>query len=72
MSAIRGTGIPPWLKLSVTKADLGKTRKESEIPARTPTENHGLWGFFNQSKTLLTVPHDETQHGMGNEITEEL
>ncbi len=34
---------------------------------RTPyevNEMHGLWGFFNEKKTLLTEPIEEQKHGM--------
>jgi len=27
------------------------------------SENHGLWGFFNQDKEALTLPKDLNEHG---------
>lgn len=66
MSAIRGTGIPPWMKLSVTTADLRSNTRTELPPQESP--NHGLWGFFNKGRTMLTVPYDETQHGMTSKL----
>lgn len=68
MSAIRGTGIPPWIKLSVTTTDLRSNTRTELPPQESP--NHGLWGFFNKGKTILTVPYDETQHGMDIRLVE--
>jgi hypothetical protein len=61
MSAIRSTGIPPWIKLSVSAADLKTPRKIQ--PAYEIDENHGLWGFFNQSRTILTSPDKMHEYG---------
>jgi hypothetical protein len=62
MSAIRGTGIPGWINLSVSAADLKTPRKVT--PAYETDEDHGLWGFFNQSRTILTPPDKMHEHGM--------
>jgi len=39
-------------------------------PAKRPKvqvdPDHGLWGFFNEDKKLLTRPKDEAAHGIIN------
>jgi hypothetical protein len=56
------------MKLSVTTADLRSNTRTELPPQESP--NHGLWGFFNKGKTMLTVPYDETQHGMRSKLHE--
>jgi hypothetical protein len=66
MSAMRGKGIPPWIKLSVTEADLKTPRKirpDTEAEGVIDYE-HGLWGFFNKEQTLLTPPKKMNEHGL--------
>jgi hypothetical protein len=61
MSAIRGTGVQPWIKLSVTKDDVKTPRNIEHV--YEPNQNHGLWKFFNRNRTILSEPFDEGRHG---------
>jgi large subunit ribosomal protein L47 len=61
MSAIRGTGVAPWIRLSVSEKDVREPRVIR--PAPKPNTEHGLWGFFNEDKALLTTPYEESKHG---------
>jgi hypothetical protein len=65
MSAIRGDGIKPWIKLSVTQDDVKTPRRIQHIFEKKPQnfEEHGLIKFFNKSKQLLTEPYTELDHG---------
>jgi len=51
-------------RLQITKEDLPKPVVD---PAKRPKiitdPDHGLWGFFNKEKTLLSKPEDDSQHG---------
>jgi hypothetical protein len=62
MSAIRGTGLGPWIKLSVKPADVEAPRKIEIEPEDSP--DHGLWNFFNPQRTILSTPVEEAKHGM--------
>ena len=63
VSAIRSTG--PRVPLKVNKYPL-------PVPVENPdrrkkfktTENHGLWGFFNEEKKAMVSPEEEASHGM--------
>ncbi|KAF2199201.1 MRP-L47-domain-containing protein [Delitschia confertaspora ATCC 74209] len=64
VSAVRRTGPRPRQTLSVKKAQL-------PVPVMDPKaksaiegdEDHGLWGFFNKDKKLLSTPEEELAHG---------
>jgi large subunit ribosomal protein L47 len=62
MSAMRGTGLGPWIKLSVKPEDVEAPRK-IEIQAEE-SPDHGLWNFFNPQRTILSTPVEESRHGM--------
>ena len=63
VSALRRTG--PRFAFGMSKYPLPQPvldpLKRSEIKV---DEKHGLWGFFNQYRQLLTQPRDEIEHGM--------
>jgi hypothetical protein len=63
MSAIRGTGLPRWVKLSVTEADVKTPRRRENMEQYITEETHGLWGFFNDKKELLTPPENLLEYG---------
>lgn len=62
MSAIKGGGVQPWIRLSVTKDDLETPRRIKHV--FKPNESHGLWKFFNGARTILTDPYELKKHGM--------
>jgi hypothetical protein len=68
MSAMRGKGIPPWIKLSVTEADLKTPRKIRPNAEELVDFTHGLWGFFNKEQ-LLTPPEEISKHGLSSLTT---
>ncbi|KAF2671365.1 MRP-L47-domain-containing protein [Microthyrium microscopicum] len=66
MSAIRGTGVAPWIKLSVTHDDLKTPR--AITPVYPKNTSHGLNKFFavnlaTGEPELLSIPHEENKHG---------
>jgi hypothetical protein len=62
MSALKGTGVAPWIKLSVQPEDVKMPRQFDVVNEPSP-ENHGLWGFFNDKRTLLSTPKEDAAHG---------
>jgi large subunit ribosomal protein L47 len=62
VSAIRATG--PREPLSVSKEQLPvpvlDPKKRSKVPV---SDTHGLWGFFNKKKTVLSTPEEDYAHG---------
>jgi large subunit ribosomal protein L47 len=48
--------IQPW-ELPKPVVD-PKKRSKMEVDA-----DHGLWGFFNKDKTLLSEPQEDSNHG---------
>src|ERR1700742_3328209 len=64
MSAMRGTGLGPWIKLSVKPEDVEAPRQIEIQPEESP--EHGLWNFFNPQRTILSTPVEESRHGMAS------
>jgi hypothetical protein len=64
MSAMRGTGLGPWIKLSVKPEDVEAPRNIEIQPEECP--DHGLWNFFNPQRTILSTPLEESKHGMAS------
>jgi hypothetical protein len=58
---MRGTGLGPWIRLSVKPEDVEVPRKIQIEPEESP--NHGLWNFFNPQRTILSTPVEESRHG---------
>lgn len=63
MSALKGTGLHKRMKLSVSIKDIPEPVPKSEISPERGDEDHGLWGFFNKDRTLLSLPEDLGNHG---------
>lgn len=63
VSAVRRTGLryPVGMSNRPLPEPVLDPEKRSKI---TTDESHGLWGFFNKDKKLLTEPLEESQHGM--------
>ena len=62
VSAIRRTG--PRVPLSVAKYTLPEpVWNPPGRDAFTTREDHGLWGFFNEKRTSMTLPEDLDAHG---------
>ena len=68
VSALRRTGLRH--PVSMSKVPLPQPvldpRKRSKP---TVAENHGLWGFFNEQRTTLSTPDQDSQHGISIAIT---
>jgi large subunit ribosomal protein L47 len=62
---MRGTGLGPWIKLSVKPEDVEAPRQIEIQPEESP--DHGLWNFFNPQRTILSTPVEESRHGMACE-----
>ncbi|KAF2395713.1 MRP-L47-domain-containing protein [Trichodelitschia bisporula] len=63
MSAIKGSGLGPSYKLSVTLEDLPIPVDSKEISKPQPDQQHGLWGFFNKERTVLSLVETDSAHG---------
>ena len=63
MSALKGKGIHENMRLTVGIKDLLEPVAEDKITPEVGDENHGLWGFFNKDRSLLTRPEDLGNHG---------
>lgn len=63
LSALRATGLR-GKRISIRKNELPEPvwdpAKRSEIET---DPNHGLWGFFNKDKALITTPDEDSSHG---------
>lgn len=63
LSALRRTGLRHPIGMS--KVPLPVPVLEPERRSKvTVDEKHGLWGFFNKGRTLLSTPEEEDAHGM--------
>ena len=63
VSALRRTGLRH--PVSMAKYPLPQPVLDPEKhPKPTVSENHGLWGFFNEKRTTLSTPEEDNQHGM--------
>jgi large subunit ribosomal protein L47 len=63
MSALKGKGLHKYMKLTVGIKDLPAPVHPSKLTPEVGDENHGLWGFFNNERSLLTLPEDLGNHG---------
>ncbi|KAH8691346.1 mitochondrial 39-S ribosomal protein L47 (MRP-L47)-domain-containing protein [Talaromyces proteolyticus] len=61
VSAIHMTG--PKYRLGVSKYPLPTPVTLAERPARDPTPDHGLWGFFPPDRLPLSTPEYDIEHG---------
>ena len=62
ISALRRTG--PKRRLAMDQFPLPEPVMDvDKRPALETDKDHGLWGFFNKDRTLLTEPLTEGQHG---------
>jgi len=62
VSAIRGTG--PRVPLSISKYPLPRPVRDSERRKEFQTNpDHGLWGFFDKTRSSMLSPEDEAAHG---------
>lgn len=61
VSAIHRTG--PRFRLGVSKYPLPKPVPADQLQRRSPTPNHGLWGFFPSDRQRLSTPEYDTDHG---------
>ncbi|OJJ46743.1 hypothetical protein ASPZODRAFT_16495 [Penicilliopsis zonata CBS 506.65] len=68
VSAIHRTG--PKFPLGVSKYPLPKPVSPDAIERRSPTPNHGLWGFFPPDKQALSTPEYDGAHGRSWSIQE--
>lgn len=62
ISAIHRTGTRH--PLSVAKYPLPKPEPIERQEKRPENPNHGLWGFFPETKNALATPEEEYSHGM--------
>ena len=70
MSAIKGKGIHPKMHLSVKPEDVPIPTASDRHSKIEVDENHGLWGFFNKEKTLLSLPDELGNHGRAWSVQE--
>jgi large subunit ribosomal protein L47 len=63
MSAIKGDGIHARMRLSVKPEDVPVPVSDDRRSKIEADEKHGLWGFFNKEKTLLSLPDELGNHG---------
>ena len=68
VSALRRTGLRHPVSMSKVPLpepvlDTSKTKIEGTI-------NHGLWGFFNAQRTVLSTPDEDDAFGMASRTTE--
>ena len=63
MSAIKGKGLHAKMRLSVKPEDVPVPVARDRRSKIEVDENHGLWGFFNKEKTLLSLPDELGNHG---------
>ena len=62
VSGVRRTGLR--YPVGMSKFPLPEPQLDPEKRTKITTdENHGLWGFFNKEKKLLTEPLEEAKHG---------
>jgi large subunit ribosomal protein L47 len=51
-------------RLSIRPSELPKPVTDPKLRSKIEVDpNHGLWGFFNKQKTLLSNPEDDSNHG---------
>ncbi|KAF2424487.1 MRP-L47-domain-containing protein [Tothia fuscella] len=63
LSAMRRSGLR-GKKLSITPDQLPEPVFDPSKRSKIETDpDHGLWGFFNKDRTLLSLPQDDTEHG---------
>jgi large subunit ribosomal protein L47 len=70
MSALKGTGVAPWIPLTVSKQDLRTPRNISYDVIEDTDRSHGLWGFFNDKGEMLTSPVVEMDFGRAWAVAE--
>src|ERR1700712_2807338 len=70
MSALKGTGVAPWIPLTVSKQDLRTPRNISYDVVPDVDRSHGLWGFFNDKGEMLTAPVVEMDFGRAWAVAE--
>lgn len=61
VSALRRTGLRHPVSMSkvpLPQPDLNHKKRKIEV-----AENHGLWGFFNTQRTVLSTPEEDNAHG---------
>ena len=66
VSALRRTGVKKFLSISPLVGVQGLPKPVLDPKKRTKIvtdPKHGLYGFFNTEKQLLTKPNEEAQHG---------
>lgn len=63
VSALRRTGVRQ--PLSVSKEPLPQPVLDPKKRDRVKVdEKHGLWGFFNRERTVLSTPEEDDAHGL--------
>ena len=71
VSAIRRTGPRATKGLWAYPLPEPVTRKrQSKQADYEGTDNHGLWGFFNEAKEAMLPPYKEARHGMSASSTD--
>lgn len=63
VSALRRTGLknPVSMANEPLPQPVLDPKKRSKVQV---DEDHGLWGFFNKGKTVLSTPEEDVAHGM--------
>ena len=61
VSALRRTGLRH--PVSMSKVPLPQPVLDPKKRKIEVAENHGLWGFFNTQKTVLSTPDEDSAHG---------
>lgn len=63
LSALRRTGLR--YPVGMSKVPLPEPVLNPKMRSKvTVDEKHGLWGFFNKARTLLSTPEEDNAHGM--------
>ena len=63
VSALRRTGLRHPVSMSkvpLPQPVLDPTKRMKP----TVDESHGLWGFFNEQRTTLSTPKEDSEHGI--------
>ena len=66
VSALRRKGFKKPISIRPIVARLGLPKPVLDPKRRSKIhvdDNHGLWGFFNEKKELLSTPDEEAKHG---------
>jgi large subunit ribosomal protein L47 len=68
LSAMRATGLR-GKRISVKKRELPEPVWDPAKRSVIETDpDHGLWGFFNKEKTLITTPDEDSSHGRSSHL----